>query len=437
MKILRFVILILCVVHFGINPAAARRFDQILAYVNGDVITKWELDSVVNQKALELQQVYRFSEREARQKAEQEQAALLDQLIRQMLLVETALTLKIEITEAEVEQYVQNFKEQYKIETEAELAQALKKEGYTAMSFREQAKRNLMAERLVMQRILPRLQIRDSDVQKFFEENRSQLPTKTDRVHLRHIFVVFKPSEADRKLALEKMDTILQELKAGNDFEELAQRYADDADRQAGIGTLNELLIAEMDNLSATFRDTLAELNAGETSEPVEGNDGIYLFKVERKDDQTIAFRHLVVNLKASETAMEAAYERADSLLQRLDQGENFNTLAQQYSDDSQTKANGGDLGIRSLGELNPETRKIIEGLSTGGHSTPVTTTYGVHIFKIDSRDAPELSAAEKDQIRMMLRQQKFQEEWQIYTDLLKENAFIKIKSALLDDSED
>ena len=437
MKILRFVILILCAVHFGINPAVARRFDQILAYVNGDVITKWELDSVVNQKALELQQVYRFSEREARQKAEQEQAALLDQLIRQMLLVETALTLKVEITEAEVEQYVQNFKEQYKIETEAELAQALKKEGYTAMSFREQAKRNLMAERLVMQRILPRLQIRDSDVQKFFEENRAQLPTKTDRVHLRHIFVAFKPNEADRKLALEKMGTILQDLKAGNDFEELAQRYADDADRQAGIGTLNELSIAEMDNLSATFRDTLAELNAGETSEPVEGNDGIYLFKVERKDDQAIAFRHLVVNLKPSEAAMTAAYEHADSLLQRLNQGEDFNTLAQQYSDDSQTKANGGDLGIRSLSELNPETRKIIEGLSTGGHSTPVTTTYGVHIFKIDSRDAPELSAAEKDQIRMMLRQQKFQEEWQIYTDLLKENAFIKIKSELLDHSED
>ena len=428
MKIFRFFTLILFTIHFGINPAAARRFDQIIAYVNEDVITKWELDSVVNQKALELQQIYRFSEREAMQKAEQERAALLDQLIRQMLLVETALTLKIEITEAEVEQYMQNFKDQYKIETEAEFAQALKKEGYTLMSFREQAKRNLMAERLVMQRILPRLQIRSSDVQKFFEENRSQLPTKTDRVHLRHIFVAFKPSEANRKLALDEIDTILQDLKAGKDFEKLAQRYANDEHKKAGIGALNELPIAEMDNLSATFRDALAELNAGETSEPVEGNDGFYLFKVERKDDQSIAFRHLVVSLKPSEAAMEAAYERADSLLQQLNQGEDFNTLARQYSDDLQTKANSGDLGIRSLSELNPETRKIIEGLSIGAHSTPVKTTYGVHIFKIDSRTAPELSDAEKDQIRMMLRQQKFQEEWQIYTDLLKENSFIKIK---------
>ena len=429
MRILRFCTLILSIVHFGINPAAARRFDQIIAYVNEDVITKWELDSVVNQKALELQQVYRFSEREAMQKAEQERAALLDQLIRQMLLVETALTLKIEITEAEVEQYMQNFKDQYKIETDAELIQALKKEGYTLMSFREQAKRNLMAERLVMQRILPRLQIRDSDVHKFFEENRSQLPTKTDRVHLRHIFVAFKPSEADRKLALDKVDTILQELETGKDFETLAQRYADDEHRQAGVGRLNELPIAEVNNLSTTFRNALSGLTAGEIGEPVEGNDGFYLFKVERKDDQIIAFRYLVISLKPSEKAREAVYERADSLLQRLNQGEDFNTLARQYSDDSQTKTNGGDLGIRSLNELNPETRKIIEGLSIGAHSAPVNTTYGVHIFKIDDRTAPELDDAEKDQIRMMLRQQKFQEEWQIYTDLLKENSFIKIKS--------
>ena len=429
MKILRFCSLILFIVHFGINPAAARRFDQIIAYVNEDVITKWELDSVVNQKALELQQVYRFSEREAMQKAEQERAALLDQLIRQMLLVETALTLKIEITEAEVEQYMQNFKDQYKIETDAELTQALKKEGYTLMSFREQAKRNMMAERLVMQRILPRLQIRDSDVHKFFEENRSQLPTKTDRVHLRHIFIAFKPSEADRKLALDKVDTILQELEVGKDFETLAQRYADDEHRQAGVGILNELPLTEMNNLSATFRNALSGLTAGEIGEPVEGNDGFYLFKVERKDDQIIAFRYLVISLKPSETAREATYERADSLLQRLNQGEDFTTLARQYSDDSQTKTNGGDLGIRSLSELNPATRQIIEGLSIGAHSTPVNTTYGVHIFKIDDRTAPELNNDEKDQIRMMLRQQKFQEEWEIYTDLLKENSFIKIKS--------
>ncbi len=428
MKTFRLFVLILFIAHLGINSALARGFDQIIAYVNDSVITKWELDSVVKQKALELQQLYRFSEREAMQRAEQERAKLLNQLIRQMLLVETALTLKIEITEAEVDQYVQNFKDQYQIDTEAALIEALNKEGYTLIAFCEQAKRNLMAERLVMQRILPRLQIRDSDVQKFFEENRAQFTTKADKVHLRHIFVAFKPTEVDQQLALQTIHSIIQEVKAGKDFETLARRYAGSEHRKESVGTLTELPVAEVSKLSDTFRSALSTLNAGELSEPVEGVDGLYLFKVEDRDERIIKFRYLVVGLKPSEEAIQAAYQRADRLLQKLNQGEDFNLLAQQYSEDLETKANSGDLGIHSLNELSPQTRKIIEGLSIGKYSTPVKTTHGLHIFKIDSRAAPELSEAEKNQIRVMLRQQKFQEEWNVYTDMLMEHSFIKIK---------
>jgi len=428
MKTFRLLILTLFIAHLGINLAIARTFDQIIAYVNEGVITKWELDKVVKQRAVELQQTYRFSEREAMQRAEQERAELLDRLVRQMLLVETALTLRVEITDADIEQYIQNFKNQYKISTNEEFIEELKREGYALMAFREQAKRNLMAERLLMQRILPRLQMREVDVLKFFEENRSQFTTKADEVHLRHIFVAFKPTEADREIGIQKIRSIIEEVKVGKDFEQLAQRYVDDEQRKARVGTLIELLVAEVDELSEIFRVALSKLNAGEISEPIEGNDGFYLFKVERKDDQIIAFRHLVVGLKSSEETTQAAYERADLVYQKLNQGADFNTLAQQYSDDTETKARGGDLGIRPLNELSPETRKIIEGLSMDQYSTPIKTKYGVHIFKIDSRTHPELSEVEKNQIRLMLREQKFQDEWQSYTDMLVENSFIRVK---------
>ena len=149
MKIIGCLALFLFSLSIAPNSAVARTFDQIMAYVNDSVITKWELDNIVKQRAAELQQgYYRFSEREAMQRAEQERSELLDRLIRQMLLVETALTLKIEITDTQVEQYLQNFKNQYKINTEEEFIEALKREGYTLIAFREQAKRNLMAEQL-------------------------------------------------------------------------------------------------------------------------------------------------------------------------------------------------------------------------------------------------------------------------------------------------
>ena len=438
-----FTLLTLFIAQAVFNSAPARRFDEIIAYVNDNVITRWELQNDVTRRALELQQNYGFSKREAIERAKREQPELLDRLIRGMLLVEAALTQKIEVTDEEVEQYIQNFKKGAKIETEEQWIEQLKREGYTIIAFREQAKRNLMAERLLLQRVLPKLQVRDIAVTKFFEENRLQFTTKTDKVHLKHIFIAFKPGEADQKAALQKANSIREEARAGENFEELARRYsADEQSREphtsSKAGVLIELPIAEVDNLSDPFRTALSTLNPGEIGEPIEGNDGIYLFKVERKvegsesahsgDDQTIAFRFLVIPLKPAEEAIRKAYERADVIIQKLDKAGDFKTLVQQYSDDSETKANGGDLGIHSLGQLPSESRKVIEELAVGKYSAPVKTTYGLHIFRVDSRTPPELTELEKDQIRIMLREQKFQEEWQVYTDELRENAYVKIK---------
>ena len=65
----------------------------------------------------------------------------------------------------------------------------------TLVAFREQSERNLKTEKLVMGRIVPRLQIRNSEIQKFFEENRDQLSTKVDKVRLRHIFIALNPAK--------------------------------------------------------------------------------------------------------------------------------------------------------------------------------------------------------------------------------------------------
>ena len=425
-------LLMLFIVVVGSNSLLARTFDEIIAYVNDTVITKWELENVVKQRAMELQTAHRFSPREALERAKQERPELLDRLIRQMLLVETALSLKIEVTDEEVEQYIQNFKKNAKVETEEEFIAQLKREGYTPIAFREQAKRNLMAERLLMQRVLPKLQVRAAEVMKFFEENREQFTTKTDEVHLKHIFIAFRASEANRQAALQEMESILQEVEMGKDFVELARRYSVEEQNQertsSKIGELIQWPIAEVANLSDPFRIALSTLNPGELSQPIEGNDGIYLFNVERKTNQTIAFRYLVIRLKPSEEAIQKTYEHANLILQKLHQGADFKTLVRQYSDDLDTKANGGDLGVRSIGDLIPETRKVIEKLAVGEYSPPLKTTYGLHIFTIDSRVPVELTEAEKDQIRIVLREQKFQEGWQTYTDTILKGAYVKIK---------
>ena len=426
-KVAAYFVLILLFISSGVRGGAARTFDKIIAYVNDDVVTKRELDVLVNQRAMELQQVYRFSEREALNEAERQRSQLLDRLIRQMLLLEAALTLKVMVSETEIEQYIQDFKGRYQIETDEEFKEQLNREGMTLVAFREQSERNLKAEKLVMGRIVPRLQVRESEIQEFFEENRDQLPTKTDKVHLRHIFVAFQPNQADRDAAFEIVRKVLDEITAdGTKFEEIAQRYASKQNPSSQAGILIEATTDELKRFPEIFQNVLTNLETGKFSEPVEGNEGLYVFTVETKTDKMIAFRYLIVPLTPSAQAMQEARERIVEVFKKLEDGEDFNALAATHSDDTETQENGGDLGIRSLTELNPKTRAIIEALEPGTYSQPHETESGLHIFKVDERNSPSLSEVEKRQITSILRQQRFQEEWDAYTNKLLENAYVR-----------
>ena len=416
--------LIVLLISGGISSTHARTFDGIVAYVNDEVVTKRELDILVNQRAMELQQVYRFSEREALNEAERQRSELLDRLIRQMLLLEAALTLRITVSDAEVEQYVKEFKGKYQIETDEEFKKQLNREGMTLVAFREQSERNLKTEKLVMGRIVPRLQIRNSEIQKFFEENRDQLSTKVDKVRLRHIFIAFKPSQADRDAAYENVRKALNEIQTGDaKFEEVAQRY--DTSKQAG--DLIEASTEEVSKFPKIFQDSLTNLAIGALSEPIEGDRGLYVFTVEEKTDETIAFRYFIFPLVPSPSAIQEARNHADEVHAKLEAGEDFSKLALAHSDDDETRENGGGLGVRSLSELNPKTREVIEPLASGAYGQPYETELGLHIFGVDERDSPGLTEAEKAQITAILRQQRFQEEWDAYTGKLLENAYVKI----------
>ena len=432
-KIIIYGMVIVLLICSSVTPSPARIFDKIIAYVNDDVITKREIDILVKQRAFELQKVNRYSESEALKQAEKERTEFLDRLIRQMLLLEAALTLKVQVTDADIEKYIQDFKSRFQIPTDEELEKLLSRDGLTMEAFREQIQRNLMTEKLVMGRIIPRLQVRDSDVQKFFEENRDQLPTKADRIHLRQIFIAFKPTEADRKAALEAANKALAEINADKtQFQVIASRIASQHVLKQGpnsdAGALVETTPSEVLSYRDVFLTALAKLKAGEVSEPIETNDGIHIFMVETRTDEKFSFRHLTVPFLFSEESIQAARERAVDIFKKLEAGEEFIVIVKEHSDHVETRDKGGDIGVHILTELDPKTREVVESLAVGKHSEPLETGYGLNIYKVDERKTPELTQQEKQQIVAILRQQLFEKEWTAYTDSLLENAYIKIK---------
>ncbi|MDH4556703.1 peptidylprolyl isomerase [Pseudomonas sp. BN417] len=94
------------------------------------------------------------------------------------------------------------------------------------------------------------------------------------------------------------------------------------------------------------------------------------------------------VNDKLNE---EQAKAKIEQVKQRLDKGEDFAALAKEFSDDSGSAANGGDLGFAGPGVYEPAFEEALYALKEGEVSAPVRTQYGWHLIKLLGVQAPEV----------------------------------------------
>ena len=112
----------------------------------------------------------------------------------------------------------------------------------------------------------------------------------------------------------------------------------------------------------------------------------------------------------------EQANKKIQAIAARLKAGEDFAMLAQNYSEDPASAANGGDLGFvpeSALEKANPELRKMVMSLAAGGISPIIHTQEGYRILKVISKEAAgqrDLSDPRVQQtIREALRNRKDQ----------------------------
>ncbi len=104
---------------------------------------------------------------------------------------------------------------------------------------------------------------------------------------------------------------------------------------------------------------------------------------------------------KNTEAEITEVQKRAEDVLKELKKGGKFEDLAKKYSEDTQTKDKGGDLGWIVQGQTVPSFEKAAFGTAKGGISDVVKTEYGFHIIKVlDKETAHTLSL---DEVRPQL----------------------------------
>jgi len=131
---------------------------------------------------------------------------------------------------------------------------------------------------------------------------------------------------------------------------------------------------------------------------------------------------------EANEQEISQIREKAEGIVQRIKGGEDFNTMARLYSQDS-SAAIGGDIGFFKQGELLPALGEAAFSLNKGEISSVIKTSSGFHIIRVlEKRDKQKMPKEERfKEIKCIIYNQKVDDKSKQWLKELRKKSYIKI----------
>ncbi len=144
------------------------------------------------------------------------------------------------------------------------------------------------------------------------------------------------------------------------------------------------------------------------------------------------AYRAAMILLKVAPSSpasvWQAAMDEARRLKERLERGAEFANLARIHSADA-SAARGGDLGWQHQGMLAPAAEAVLQALSPGEVSEPVTLLEGVALFQLQERRPARLNPYEQvsERARALLQRERSQQAWEAFLARLRSEGDVVI----------
>lgn len=394
--------------------------EQIAAYVGDDVILESELRENMRFLANDpvAQQMFTSTD-ELRD-------YVLNEIISQKLILVEAENESISVTKEEIEpritQMIEDIKEKYP--SEADFLKALQEQGLTLKDLKVNYEENLKTK-LIMQKLIENkfsgIMISPIAVKRFYEENKDSIANRPARVKLSHILMFIKPSEAESRKGFDEALDVYKLLYTGGDFSILAQEFSEDENSKYKGGMLGKIKKGET---MEEFEGIVFKLKPGTISQPFPTRLGYHIVEVLNKGADWVLLRQILIKVKVTKADTLSTENFSNKLGELIDQGADFDSLAQIYSDDPNI-----DLGEFYINQLSPPMDEIVKNLEPGQLSEPLLTPYGFHQIYLREKISEEPLTFEelRDQIYQYLYQQDLQKYFTQLIEELKEKTFIKI----------
>lgn len=217
--------------------------------------------------------------------------------------------------------------------------------------------------------------------------------------------ILIRNENEDTLQAYNKTLEIIARLKAGEDFNKVADQTSDDQSVSRNHGYLGWFTALQ---LVWPFEKAMYELPLNQISSPIKSNYGYHIIKVHNRRPAwgQVNARHIMkmCNERMTPEMQEKKYQEILNIKQRLDNGESFASLATELSDDKASAQKGGELGWFGIGRMVKEFEKTAFALNAGETSDIIKTQFGYHIINVTDKKQVEPFEKKKSEIQRMMQ---------------------------------
>lgn len=381
----------------------ARVVDKVVATVGSNIILQSEIEREYAQYLAQ-----------GNPEDESIKCYLLQQQLTQKLLAQQAIIDSIDVTESEVDDNINNRLRymtaqaggQERLESFLNRSLLQYKEEMRPSVY-EQLKANRMQQNIVAD-----IDVTPIEVKRYFESiPKDSLPYFGTEVEVGELVVFPKPNREEKEPFRKRAEELRLMVLGGTDFRTVAQMYSEDPGSAPFGGDLG---FQTRDGFVKEFSAVAFRLKAGEISQVFESEFGFHFLQVMERRGEEVRARHVLIRIKPSAASMERAKAHIDSIYDYVVSGKlDFYTAATTYSDNKETKFNGGMLlnlenqssrtTVIPLDRLDAALFTAIDTLEPGQYSRPAVFTdaqsgkQGYRFNFLKSRTAPHQANLDQD----------------------------------------
>jgi peptidyl-prolyl cis-trans isomerase SurA len=276
------------VVAVSVAMPSAQILEQVLVKVNGEIITKTDLEQRQIAALRQRNPNFRPDNDVALQKALAEVTpAVIVDAVDELLMVQRGKELGYTMTTDRFNSIVENIKKENKIETDEALQAALKQEGMTMADLRRQLEKTMLVQQVQQTEIMQKLQVTDTEMRAYYDAHKDEFAT-TPQITLREITINVPVTAqgvnvAQDDAAKAKAEEVRAKIVAGEPFPRLAADYSDSGSKANGglVGPLSRT------DLSDELQKEIAGLKTGDVTPVLRTTRGYQIIKIENLQDTT------------------------------------------------------------------------------------------------------------------------------------------------------